>query len=527
MSSTRATMRASLSLIIFLSLRTAHLNSSTAEKLSPDSDLPTSDSRRLESTANDNNAWRPMRILVHYLDEKDSSDLKLILLKKVVIPEAIKFLENTIQVKGPKIIQPFNSSLCDSEFEMPKKYKTDPTNADFIIFFGVYDQDDSQFASARYCLFSPYDQRPLVGVSAVNLRYLTTDGDKVRTHIKIIIHEILHALAFDQDLFDLFPNKQFSYVNITDSTTFDKRRVRITSPGILALGARHYGCPTYEGLEMENEGSQASVHAHFEKRFLGIELMTAEAVSEPVISEFALTFLNDSGWYLADLSKAEKLTFGASKGCGFIAATCSSSFSEFCTTEGASECTPDYSGVQVCAMSDYSNKCYLKQIVPELICRNNVFSDKNYFLGESFGQNSRCLTKSLNNVKVPGCFKSYCINANQLLVSINNTNVTCNSNTTTVTLQDITVHCPDLADFCSKAFPSRCKDNCNDRGVCNADGTCSCNYMYTGAACQEVRECSSDMGALCQALLQPTSLSENSERTFISLLTLIMAFVIY
>ena len=78
-------------------------------------------------------------------------------------------------------------------------------------------------------------------------------------------------------------------------------------PGLVAAGIKHYGCTSFTGMFLENEGTEASAGAHFEKIMAGNEVMTAQATGKMVLSFWTLNLLNDCGWYKIDFSKAENL----------------------------------------------------------------------------------------------------------------------------------------------------------------------------------------------------------------------------
>lgn len=107
----------------------------------------------------------------------------------------------------------------------------------------------------------------------------------------------------------------------------------IKSPLVLELGKKYFGCPTMEGVGLENGGGSGSSGSHWERAELGDEAMTAADINEPKYSLFTLSLLEDSGWYKPDYSMADEIIFGYGEGCGFINERCldSASHSEFCT----------------------------------------------------------------------------------------------------------------------------------------------------------------------------------------------------
>jgi leishmanolysin-like peptidase len=50
--------------------------------------------------------------------------------------------------------------------------------------------------------------------------------------------------------------------------------------------------------------------------------MTSTSIEDSVLSNITLAFLQDTGWYLVDFTKAQEFKFGRNMGCGFIYSKC-------------------------------------------------------------------------------------------------------------------------------------------------------------------------------------------------------------
>jgi leishmanolysin-like peptidase len=72
------------------------------------------------------------------------------------------------------------------------------------------------------------------------------------------------------------------------------------TPKVLAEARAHFGCNSIDYVYLENEGSELSAGAHFEKIHFGNELMTSAKVGQSVISRLTLALLEDTNWYKAD-----------------------------------------------------------------------------------------------------------------------------------------------------------------------------------------------------------------------------------
>src|SRR5689334_10758687 len=82
--------------------------------------------------------------------------------------------------------------------------------------------------------------------------------------------------------------------------------------------------------------------------------MTASAIKELRITEFSLALLEGTGWYQADYTMAEPITYGKNKGCNFLNTKCIDgsfhpTFEEFCSPLASEGCSRTYRGIGYCA----------------------------------------------------------------------------------------------------------------------------------------------------------------------------------
>ena len=75
-------------------------------------------------------------------------------------------------------------------------------------------------------------------------------------------------------------------------------------------------------MELENQGGYGTEFTHLEKRIFGNEAMTGTYTHNPVFSRVTLALMEDTGWYVANYSNAENLTWGRDMGCDFVHQSC-------------------------------------------------------------------------------------------------------------------------------------------------------------------------------------------------------------
>lgn len=85
--------------------------------------------------------------------------------------------------------------------------------------------------------------RPLAGFAVFNESSIILDDGKVKSQIDTFVHEVIHALYFDPNLFKAFPNnKNGDSFHFQDSDGVFK----IRGDNILEQTQKHFGCDTLE-----------------------------------------------------------------------------------------------------------------------------------------------------------------------------------------------------------------------------------------------------------------------------------------
>lgn len=250
--------------------------------------------------------FRPISILPDFFNlsrMNNISPLKQSLIQNVLIPEMTRRLQMMIRINGPSEIF-VRKKDCGDDVVIPQEYTTAPVRSDLIIFItSVNDKTSSYIASAIYCTTNSYNRRPSVGMITFNENSLEVRLDKVESMISTAIHETLHILAFCPSLYESFPastNQPFySQRDRLGKVTFFR------SPRLLQYAREYFGCPTLDGIALENDGGDSSAISHFERVLLGNEMMVGEEVEGGAFSLFSLKLLADTGWYQVEERLAE------------------------------------------------------------------------------------------------------------------------------------------------------------------------------------------------------------------------------
>lgn len=289
-------------------------------------------------------------------------------------------------------------------------------------------QKDQTIAYAAHCAQDTKTDRPVAGHANLCPNSISTDAKELKSLIATVKHELTHVLGFSVSLFayyrdqtgrpylerDTVPgpipvdpvtgyakwsDKVIRRVTRTDWLTgagrVDKQVHLVVTPTVVREVRAHFNCPSLEGAELEDQGSDGTSLTHWEKRLFENEAMTGTHTQNSIYSRLTLAILQDTGWYVANLSRAERLEWGRDLGCDFAQKSCKSwiesrraaglSIKPFCDRPKAEllqiSCTDDRSSKAVCNMKFY------KEPLPEAY-RNfdqldGVASDALAYLGGS------------------------------------------------------------------------------------------------------------------------------------------------
>jgi len=440
-----------------------------------------------------------MRIYVNYdwLDNAPSSFKAYV--QNELAPPLIAWFEGALRVKYPVSgkLQVDSNSVCGNDAPFDLRNGVD---ADYAILYDSEAISGSVVASSRACKTASGTKRPLVGTTVINRNQLQPANGDVLMHEKnmyILIHELMHTLAFSAMHYDNFLDSNGNVMtgHVKSMKLNGATHTVIDLPVLTDKLRQFYGCPSLPGAYMENDGGGGTAGSHFERQMFLYEVMVSGGIFGRRVSEFSLTFLEGSGWYLPDYSYAEPFFFGQGEGCDFISATASTASrfpAEFCQGNNKG-CAPQGIAGGNCASDAKTDG--IKYINPEeqYHCENDD--------GDSYarlpdlqifgrGAGSKCFTGTLNtknsNSPTTFCFRYSCSGSGsntELTVQVGNRNVVCeNEGEQSVDGYYGNVHCPDPLTFCNTVGLRYCPRNCMNRGRC-VNNQCVCDSGYYGIDC--------------------------------------------
>ncbi|CAH1153503.1 unnamed protein product [Phaedon cochleariae] len=258
-------------------------------------------------------------------------------------------------------------------------------------------------AYAAHCQQESALDRPIAGHANLCPNSISTKRQELETQMSTVKHEILHALGFSVSLYAFYRDqrgspltqrisetgkpplneslqtyqwsdkviKTFTRPNWLVKAGYIKRDVQImVTPNVAKEARAHFNCSELEGAELEDQGEEGTALTHWEKRVFENEAMTGTHTQNPIISRITLALMEDTGWYIANYSMAEDMSWGRNLGCDFVLKSCK----EWITTKSArgysihpfcnkvkrdplqTECTDDRTSVALCNLVEHKEE---------------------------------------------------------------------------------------------------------------------------------------------------------------------------
>ncbi|CAK4192489.1 unnamed protein product [Aphanomyces euteiches] len=459
---------------------------------------------------------------------KDKADFII----TVLLPAVKNYFSNVLSVQpvvGPLIISGIgcqsNEWACCASSIPSYLSKTGVANTDFIIHVTARPTSGAVLAWALPCNIDQYG-RPISGQANFGPNRLDTQAASRAGQIGTAIHEITHALAFSSSRFGDFRQPlngpQWGSANVISQTQQNGIYVtKLITPQVVKQVKLQYNCPNWPGAgaELENGPTGSSGYSsHWEKRLFHNEYMTATSSSNPVFSAITLAFFEDTGWYTANYSMAQTLSWGYLEGCDFATGRCSGWSSDYFCSSASEHCSATrdakgycdvtsytssipsgfqyFSNVALGGQDSYSDYCPTYQGYSNGACSDTTtYMDTD--LGEELGPASQCfqskLTKSGSRSSSPACYPVVKCDQRSMYIRVGGQVVACPLAGGEVSVPGFvgTVTCPAANKLCQ-----RLQTQCSGQGILQVDGTCACSTGFHGTDCSR-KDCPATNGVSC------------------------------
>ncbi|KAG9407377.1 hypothetical protein AC1031_002110 [Aphanomyces cochlioides] len=389
-------------------------------------------------------------------------------------------------------------------------------------------------AYATVCQIDQFD-RPTMGMINFCPQRLNAAAAVYKAQISVGLHEIAHALGFTSDMYAYMrhpdgtprtprdasgdPPTQRSYTcpngyvadwiqMPSDSTVqfFTERGhsvAKIVTPNVLAFVRSYFNCSTLNGAEIEDEDGDC-LGSHWDERLFEPEVMSPLQSFSMAVSGLTLAYFQDSGWYQVNLTSAQRMFWGANRGCAFATDTCiqgtpSSPIpvpdDHFCVDASTDGCYADLTSRAYCTLRSWPNSTIppYDQYFANSSIGGDSFADycpllSGYksgdcsvpsnlvtppgtsinLLGETYGPSSFCTKSSLLTYanrrwsfpgRTTGCYSMTCMADGSITVTVVGASspVQCTAKGQVKTVAGFrgTLTCPDPAVVCAGSSDSK------------------------------------------------------------------------
>ncbi|KAB5568973.1 hypothetical protein DKX38_002766 [Salix brachista] len=433
-------------------------------------------------------------------------------------------------VKGNLRLSGYSACGQDGGVQLPRGYVEEGVaDADLVLLVTTRPTTGNTLAWAVACERDQWG-RAIAGHVNVAPRHLTAEAETLLS--ATLIHEVMHVLGFDPHAFAHFRDDRKRRRSQVTEQLMDEKLGRIVTrvvlPRVVMHSRNHYGASiafseNLTGLELEDGGGRGTSGSHWEKRLLMNEIMTGSVDTRSVVSKMTLALLEDSGWYQANYSMADRLDWGRNQGTDFVTFPCNLWKGAYhCNATQLSGCTYNREAEGYCPIVSYTgdlpqwaryfpqaNKggqssladyCTYFVAYSDGSCTDtNSARAPDRVLGEVRGSSSRCMVSSLvrtgfvrgSLTQGNGCYQHRCVN-NSLEVSVDDVWKVCLEAGGPVQFPGFNgeLICPAYQELCSTVsvpVPGQCPSSCNFNGDC-VDGRCHCFIGFHGHDCSK-RSC--------------------------------------
>ncbi|CAJ2643108.1 unnamed protein product [Trifolium pratense] len=433
-------------------------------------------------------------------------------------------------VKGNLRLSGYSACGQDGGVQLPRGYIEEGVpDADLVLLVTTRPTTGNTLAWAVACERDQWG-RAIAGHVNVAPRHLTAEAETLLS--ATLIHEVMHVLGFDPHAFAHFRDERKRRRDQVTEQVMDEKLGRMVNrvvlPRVVMYSRYHYAAYSgnFTGLELEDGGGRGTSGSHWEKRLLMNEIMTGSVDTRSVVSKMTLALLEDSGWYKANYSMADRLDWGRNQGTEFVTSPCNLWKGAYhCNTTQYSGCTYNREAEGYCPILTYSGDLpQWAQYFPQAnkggqssladYCTYFVaYSDgsctdtnsaraPDRMLGEVRGSNSRCMASSLvrtgfvrgSMTQGNGCYQHRCINSS-LEVAVDGIWKVCPRAGGPILFPGFNgeLICPAYSELCNSdpvSVSGQCPNSCNFNGDC-VDGRCHCLVGFHGHDCNK-RSCPSN-----------------------------------
>jgi leishmanolysin len=253
-----------------------------------------------------------------------------------ILPRIEKIFEETLRVipmSRLSLLSTENRCGGNGGVIVPEKFKSpnNVTGVDVLVFVTARPTNAGVLGWATACQITAGLQRPIAGQINIDPSRLSAGSYPTESLVRVLVHEMIHLLGFDQDLFKYFKDENGR--DYTNKPVDDEKKVfsnyykihqKFKFKNAVEAARAHFACPSIDGVYLEEAGGEGTAGSHWEQTLFYTELMVGalDVKFTYAFSNITLGLLDDTGWYKTNRSKAEYLSWGKGMGCDFYMKRC-------------------------------------------------------------------------------------------------------------------------------------------------------------------------------------------------------------
>ena len=204
----------------------------------------------------------PIKIYVDYEIIEDQLPKEILTNIQEAFNLTIKIFQNYLSVKSKgkyklnkKLINDVKGDFTGEEIPYLLE-NSDKIDADLFLVPYMDETLDEQTQAAAYPMLSDKKtKRPILGCVDLNPELDFKLKNSIKFLSMLLLHEISHILAFNDQLFPLFMNIKNPIKTLLINGI---NRTLLQTPKVLEYARGHFGCPSLTGVELENQGGSGS-----------------------------------------------------------------------------------------------------------------------------------------------------------------------------------------------------------------------------------------------------------------------------
>lgn len=386
-----------------------------------------------------------------------------------------RFINNFFKVASlPKLR--FSSTLRCNGIPVPTQ-----VNAHYYIKVRLVEEASRTLASARICLTSTSDRRPVGGIITINKSVIWRDNVYEKMIYSVMLHETIHLLGFHNFFFSFFDQKRkdsgeevqplLGSVSIRGNQ-YDA----IVLDSIVEEARKYYGCESMKGIPLNTSYQSGKIGSHWYEPAMLDAILDQQGGNPEYLSPWTLALLESYGWYQIDKKAAEPFIVGKNWGCNYMEKC---PFTENNCSEYETRCSESFMFRRYYGTRFRSRS---RDLDKDSCIYGETKSDMNIHL-ERIGPESSCLLTKKSGKAWTGCYKTKCFGSFIKIYLADGDVVECLQENQEIKVRDsISIICPDITKFC-RAEEHRCFNDCSGNGTCLFDKICFCYQGFNGIDC--------------------------------------------